>query len=121
MVKKSKPRSNPTHPKTYRKRAVLEFVDQDYLASLNNEEREWLSKFNREMYNGEVKGTPLHSREQLLEIQRGLNHLNPKRPDADAYSASRVLNQLVQPDHHEPGREQDDPDNVPSWEEISKE
>jgi len=43
------------------KKAVREFVDYDYLDQLTEAEKDYLDKFSREFYNGDIAATaPVH-------------------------------------------------------------
>lgn len=40
-------------------------IDQDYVKKLSDKEKEWLSKFNQEFYDGKFSKKPLHKSKKL--------------------------------------------------------
>lgn len=65
MANKKKTRKFVGLSKRNFKRHVRDFVDQDYLHKLSLEEKEWLSKFNDEYYNGNFDDAPFHETKEL--------------------------------------------------------
>lgn len=74
--KKKKP-SWGLNPKINKKNRTS-LLECDYLKKLNKEEKEWLSKFNREYVNASFseKERHLHSKKQELEIYKDNNRRN---------------------------------------------
>lgn len=69
-------------------------IDQDYITSLNNEEKNWLDKFNQEYYKGNIKKgdkTALHNTDELRKECYRRN----ERAKYDTFNVKTVSNQLV--------------------------
>lgn len=65
-------------------------VDQDYAHKLNEEEREWLAKFNSEWHNASFGEEPIHDdAEQRREIYRNKNSAN-----SDSYEIAKVSGRM---------------------------
>lgn len=102
----AKKRNNQLYPgldKSKNLKIRQEVMDQDYIHKLNNEEKDWLDRFNREFNNAEFNhgGKVLHKTNKL---KKSCNKRNNDR-NADEYSLAKAQNKLINTSKEKQGHE----------------
>lgn len=84
----------PGLDKTYTTRKRREYLDQDYIDKLSEEEKDWLNRFNEEYVNANMnhKGEKFHTSEEDVKKIWGLNNAKNR----DALATAREKGKLFQ-------------------------